>query len=661
MNRATFLLLALLALAAAACGSSPAPAPATAAQSASPDAGAVAQVLVASEEDAAVPIFADDATWGSRLAPVTIVAFEDFQCPYCSKAAATLSKVQASFGTEKLRVVFKNLPLPFHANARPAAEAAEGVRALGGNAAFWQFYASAFAGQKELGPESYAKWAKAAGVDAAAIAKGNTAWSAKIARDLQLAEKIGVDGTPTFLVNGEVLTGAQPFEAFEQIVNDELKKAQALTAGGMAADKVYATLTESNLKEEAAEAAKRQAEEDKPDTNVYKVPLGKSPVLGDKNAIVTIVEFSDFQCPYCKAVEETLKQLRTKYGKDLRLVWKNDPLPFHPRAEPAAELAMEARAEKGDAGFWAAHDALFASQPKLGDDDLAAIARDLKLDVAKVKQAISAHKYADAIDDEALQADDFKAQGTPHFFIDGRRLVGAQPLEAFTAIVDDELGKARALAKKGTASSAMYDALTKDGLGPAEPEQKNAPVPAADAPARGPQTAKVVVQEFADFQCPYCRGVEPAIDELVKAYGTRLKLVWRNMPLPESMHPDAELAAEASLEAQAQKGQAGFWQMHDLLFANQGVDGGLKRPALDEYAAKLGLDMAKWAVALDGHTHKAAIEADQKAAEAAEIGGTPSFLINGYALSGAQPYARFRQLVDRALRDPAKPAHPAAK
>ncbi len=109
-----------------------------------------------------VPVFADDATWGGRLAPVTIVAFEDFQCPYCAKGAETLAKVQAEYGTEKLRVVFKNLPLPFHPNAGPAAEAAEGVRALGGNDAFWRFYAAAFAGQADLGPEAYATWAKAA-------------------------------------------------------------------------------------------------------------------------------------------------------------------------------------------------------------------------------------------------------------------------------------------------------------------------------------------------------------------------------------------------------------------------------------------------------------------------------------------------------------------
>jgi protein-disulfide isomerase len=654
-------ILSLLAIASlAACSGAPSPKPTTPITVALGDAASAQPA--ASEEDAAVPIFADDATWGSRLAPVTIVAFEDFQCPFCARGAATLAKVQAEYGTEKLRVVFKNLPLPFHPNARPAAEAAEGVRATGGNDAFWHFYTSLFAAQKDLGPDAYVTWAKAAGVEPGVIAKGNPAWGGKVSRDLEQARKLGVDGTPAFLVNGATISGAQPLEVFEQAVNDELAKAQALATAGTPADKVYATRAEANQKAEAAAALQRQAEEDKPDTNVYKVPVGKAPVLGDKDAVVTIVEFSDFQCPYCKAVEETLKAVRAKYGKDVRLVWRNNPLPFHPRAEPAAELAMEARAEKGDAGFWAAHDAIFASQTKLADEDLEAIAKDLKLDVAKVKTAIAKHKYEDAIDDDSEVGDDFRAEGTPHFFIDGRRLAGAQPLEAFTAIVDDELAKAHALAAKGVARSAMYDALTKDGLVPAAPEKKAIAAPPEGAPARGPATAKVVVQEFADFQCPYCEKVEPVLAKLAKEYGTKVKLVWRNMPLPASMHPDAELAAEAALEAQAQKGQEGFWKMHDLLFENQRVDGGLQRPALDGYAASMKLDMAKWAAALDGHTHKAAIEADQKAAEAADISGTPSFVINGYAISGAQPYTKFRQLVERALGELGpKAGAPAAK
>jgi len=98
------------------------------------------------------------------------------------------------------------------------------------------------------------------------------------------------------------------------------------------------------------------------------VPAGSTPE-GDGILVgggpVRVNVFIDFQCPFCGKVEETLKELRDSYGDRIRLVWKNEPLPFHPRAEPAAELAYEARAEKGDAAFWAVHDRIFADQAHL--------------------------------------------------------------------------------------------------------------------------------------------------------------------------------------------------------------------------------------------------------------------------------------------------------
>ena len=108
---------------------------------------------------------------------------------------------------------------------------------------------------------------------------------------------------------------------------------------------------------------------------MWKVPVSGSPVRGNVAAPVTIVEFSDFQCPFCKRAEVTIDKVRDTYGDKVRIVWKHDPLPFHPRAEPAAELALEARAKGGDAAFYRAHDKLFDSSPKLEDDDLQRVGR----------------------------------------------------------------------------------------------------------------------------------------------------------------------------------------------------------------------------------------------------------------------------------------------
>lgn len=137
--------------------------------------------------------------------------------------------------------------------------------------------------------------------------------------------------------------------------------------------------------------------------------------------------------------------------------------------------------------------------------------------------------------------------------------------------------------------------------------------------------------------------------QLMKDYGDKVKVYWRNKPLP--MHPDAPLAAQAAMEAFKQKGSDGFWKYHDLLFANQQTPDGLKRPALEKYADQIGLDSAKFKAALDSQSHKPEVDADAKVADDAGISGTPAFSINGYFINGAQPYSKFRKLVERALSE----------
>ena len=606
--------------------------------------GAVAQNWA--ENDAAIPVTSKDPMWGNRDAPVTIVHFSDFQCPYCSKVDTTMDEIKKAYGKDKVRIFWKNEPLSFHPNAKPAAEAAMGVFALKGNDGFWKFHDTAFKNQGALSRESYEKWGKEAGVDMAKFKAGLDAhtWAKRVDEDHEVAQKAGVSGTPASYINGIVVSGAQPFEKFKAVIDQELQKAQAKIAAGTPKDKIYTVMSNDNKK-----AAPPPAEEEGEDTKtVNKISVGKSPVRGNPNALVTIIFFSDFQCPYCKRVEPTLKAVADKYGDKVRFVWKNEPLPFHDRAEPAAQLAMEARAEKGDKGFWDAHDKLFDSQPNLKDADLEKVAGDLQLDVAKVKAAMATHKYKKEIDADQDEAEDFAASGTPHFFVNGRRLVGAQPQDKFEKIIDEEIKKAQDLLAKGTAPDALYETMIKDGKGPADAEKKTVALP-ANAPAKGNLSSKVVIQIFSDFQCPYCKKGEETMADVYKAYGQQVKIIWRNMPLP--MHPDAPLAAEASMEAYKQKGNDGFWKFHDKLFAAQGTQDGLKRESLEKYATELGLDMPKFKAALDNHSHKAEIDADAKAGNDAGISGTPAFIVGGYFINGAQPFAKFRKVIDKSLAE----------
>jgi len=239
-------------------------------------------------------------------------------------------------------------------------------------------------------------------------------FSAKIDEDMAVSNKIGANGTPAFRINGVTVSGAQPFDKFKEVIDAQLAEAQKLTASGTRPSDVYVTLTNKNQaagpdKPAAAAAAKPDAEEE--DKGVWKVPvLEDDPVRGPKDALVTLVVFSDFQCPFCKRVEDTLKQVATTYGNDVRMVWKDNPLPFHPRAKPAAALARYAYKQKGDKGFWDAHDAIFASNPKLEDEDLKGIAEKLGVNWDDVKLMPAVHdQIGNQVTDELAVIEDFMA------------------------------------------------------------------------------------------------------------------------------------------------------------------------------------------------------------------------------------------------------------
>jgi protein-disulfide isomerase len=204
-------------------------------------------------------------------------------------------------------------------------------------------------------------------------------------------------------------------------------------------------------------------------------------VRGPANALVTVVELGDYQDPFCKRVQPALAELRTLYGDDLRFVFKHAPLPFHPLAEPAAELAAEAYARRGAAGFWKAHEALWTASPKLAMPQLLDIALRSGLDAHAARAAIVDKRHAAVIGADVDLGKLLRAKGVPHFFVNGRRLVGAQPVEAFRRVIDEELLAARELVQNGIARERVYDEIMRFAMTPP------APTPPATPPPPKPQ------------------------------------------------------------------------------------------------------------------------------------------------------------------------------
>jgi protein-disulfide isomerase len=167
------------------------------------------------------------------------------------------------------------------------------------------------------------------------------------------------------------------------------------------------------------------------------------------------------------------------------------------------------------------------------------------------------------------------------------------------------------------------------------------------SPTRGPASAPIEIQVFADFECPFCRRGEATLAELERAHPGQIRVVWRNLPLAGHRH--ARAAARAALEAFAQRGSQGFWRMHDLLYAAQDQEDGFGQAALESYAQRLGLDAERFRQAFRDGRHDATLTADESAAVVAGIDGTPAFLINGYFIAGARPLGAFERVVRFAL------------
>jgi protein-disulfide isomerase len=374
--------------------------------------------------------FAHNLRRGAAATKVTIVEFSDFQCPFCKRSEPTVKGVLDKYGKD-VSLVWMNQPLPFHDHAMDAATAFQAAARQDKEKA-WKLHDKMYENNTALARADIEKYAGEVGLNTSKFKKDwdDPKIKAEVEQDQKAGNAAGANGTPTFFINGRELVGAQPADAFEKLIDEEIKKADELIKAGTPLKDVYKKRMEAAALAPAPSAAPA-APEGKQD-----VKVGDAPVKGPAGAKVTVVAFSDFQCPFCSRAVPVMKQIEDEYKGKVKIAFKQLPLPFHDKAHLAAEAALAAN-EQGK--FWQMHDKLFANQQALDRPSLEKYAEELGLNMTKFKAALDSGKFKDKVDADAKEGAAVGATGTPTFFINGTKVVGAQPFEQFKTVIDTEL------------------------------------------------------------------------------------------------------------------------------------------------------------------------------------------------------------------------------
>ncbi|MFT5431685.1 MAG: protein-disulfide isomerase, partial [Myxococcota bacterium] len=573
---------------------------------------------------------------GATDAKVTLLVFSEFECPFCSRVNPTLAKILDTWPKD-VRLAFMHQPLSFHKNAKNAAKLAVAAHMQG---KFWEAHDLLFKHTRELSEDRFTGYMEELGLDAERAQRdmadpGTTAY---VERQMAVGQSLGARGTPTFFINGEKFTGAQPFEKFEEKITKAIAEADSALAEGVprsalhtmlsrARNPAYVELLINGKKPSEVKAKDAPKAPAKTDLTVWKATVSKDDqVAGNADALVTLVMFTDLQCPFCARAKGTIKAVQAKYGADLRVVFKHHPLPFHKDARSAAIAALSA-GEQGK--FWEMTDRLFDNMRQLNRSTYLAQAKALGLDMGKYKKALDAgeKRFGHLIDRDGVLATALSVRGTPNFFINGRSIRGAQPEAKFVAMIDEELGKARKMVASGTPRAQVYDKIIARGktfdplTGPAATFEEQG------RPSVGPAKAPVTITIFTDFQCPFCKRFEEGVAQVQKNLPKDVRVVYKQFPL--GFHKQAKSAAAAALAAHNQNK---FSEMRDLLFADQRDLGDTSITAM---AKKLRLNMTRFNRDRAGQAAEDLIKADMAEGTASGVRGTPTIFINGFKFQGS--------------------------
>lgn len=381
MMKLTTVALALAVLLAQAAGAAPPQAP----SGGRPSPAEPRQTLTTASPDT------DD----TPIPPAEIVLFSDFQCPFCAQFAAPFRELETKgLGDVKTQVVFKHFPLSIHPNAQLAHQAALAAKAQG---SFWPMHDLLFANQQRAQRDDLIGYAKKLGLDPTRFERDMDSDATKqaIARDVEEGMKAGVQGTPSYTINGKMYSGTRSLPQLKDLIVGDRLRLRAL-----------AEVTDPMLSR------------------------------GPSAAPVVLELFADLQSPVTKPTVGIVNELMQRYPDRLRLQFRNFPLSFHPQAGLAHEAAMTAAR---DGHFWEFASFVLDHQESLREQDLIAHAGRVGLDSVKFAKTLQEHRYAPRVEADIQAGQQRGIRGSPVILLNGKRIDGVPSLPVLVQYVEEAL------------------------------------------------------------------------------------------------------------------------------------------------------------------------------------------------------------------------------
>ena len=440
---------------------------------------------------------------GAEHGRATVVVYCGFSGYYCRSSRDGFRRIVTDY-PQDVKLVWMDFPLHYYKRSMPAAVAAAEVFTQRGRAGFWKMHDRLYGNPYRHTDDNLVKWAAEAGADSAKVrlALSSLRHQTAINSLMTKARDIGVHFTPAVFVNGIRVPNAKSYDDLKARVQSEVALAKGtIGKGGVTLKGYYAHVQKTALTRKAVGPGlppppriKRPYAPYVPRrpykpyaklvNAIYHVPVTTSnPQKGPSDALVTVVLFGDFQCPFTFRLSCALRAALKKQSKDVRLVWMNNPRPYHSRAMEAAEAALEGFAQRKSRGFWAMHDRIFPMElckadgttrfgffrqrARLTDADLVAKAKKARLSVARFRRALKARTHRKQILAEQRLAKGHWVYSTPTMFINGKKIIGTKTVSDLGTLVDQaRIWASKTLRAKGVSKSKLYDTIIAQGTKP---------------------------------------------------------------------------------------------------------------------------------------------------------------------------------------------------